>query len=200
MSALSPTAYAGRALASTSKVGQAQFDGNDFTVTQAGKVSLKAASIATGDIANDAVTSAKLSADTIQYATVTLTNANIKALAATQITLVAAPGAGFALEFVSAMLKLNAGSEALTEAGDNLGIKYTNAAGVQVCTTIECTGFIDQTVDTYTNAVPKADNIVAASACENKALVLDNLGSEFAGNASNDATMDIGIAYRVHAL
>lgn len=138
---------------------------------------------------------------TIRYATVTLTNSEIKNLAATQIELVAAPGAGKTIEFVSAVLKLNAGSEALTESDDNLEIKYTDASGVSVSGAIEATGFIDQTVDTYTTAVGKTDTIVAATGAENQALVLDNSGSgEYAGNASNDATLSVAVAYRVHTL
>ncbi len=136
----------------------------------------------------------------IRYAEVSLTNAEIKALAASPKELVAAPGAGKTVEFVSALLKLNAGTEVLTEAGDNLAVKYTDASGVAVSQTIETTGFIDQAVDTYTNAVPVADAIVAATGCENQALVLDNLLAEFGGNASADATMTIGVAYRVHTL
>lgn len=165
--------------ASDSQIGVASFALEDFDVT-AGNVALKES---LPSVAN-----------------VTLSNAEIKALATTPIELVAAPGAGKVVQLVGALIKLNAGSEALTESGDNMGIKYTDASGVQVCTNIECTGFIDQTVDTYTNAVPSADAIVAATGAENQALVLDNLGSNFAGNASADATMDIQVMYRVVAI
>lgn len=139
--------------------------------------------------------------DTIQQAQVTLTAAQIKALAATQITLVAAPGAGKAVHFMGALLKLNYGSEVFTESADNLVIKYTNASGVAVSDVIECTGFIDQSADTITSAVPVKDAIVAASACENQALVIDNNGDgEFGGNASNDSTISIDVSYRVVTL
>ncbi len=137
----------------------------------------------------------------IRYTEVALTAAEIKALAATQKELVAAPGAGKVIEFVSAILKLGAGSEVLTESADNLEIKYTDASGVSVTGAIESTGFIDQAVDTYTSAIAKTDTIVAATGCENKALVLDNSGDgEIAGNASDDATLTVGVAYRVHTL
>lgn len=137
----------------------------------------------------------------LQWADVSLTATEIKALATTPIELVAAPAAGSAILFMGASLKLvYGGNNAFTESGDNLGIKYTDASGVQVCTTIECTGFIDQTADTYTNAVPSADNIVAASAAEAAALVLDNLGNNFAGNAADDNTLEIRTYYLVQAL
>lgn len=132
----------------------------------------------------------------VEMVEVTLTAAEVKALAATQKTLVAAPGAGKMLQFISATLKLNYGSEAFTESADNLAIKYTDDSGVAVSQTIESTGFIDQTADTYTNALPALNAIVAASAAENQPLVLDNTGDgEIAGNASNDSTLTVAIVY-----
>src|SRR3954462_11707948 len=88
----------------------------------------------------------------INVATVTLTNAEIKALRATPKTLVAAPGAGKMLEFVSAQLKLVAGANVLTESTANLAVKYTDGSGAAVSQTIECTGFIDQAANTMTSA------------------------------------------------
>ena len=124
---------------------------------------------------------------------------DITALAATPIELVPAPGAGQSLELVGAILKLEAGTEVLTESADNLEIKYTNAAGVSVTGAIEMTGFIDQAVDTQTSALPILDAIVASSAAENKALVLDNSGDgEIAGNASEDAKLVLMVTYRTH--
>jgi len=213
--------YTGRIRASESRLGDVQFDSADFSVTD-GLVSLSA----TGNLENLAADSGSLtpasasitvaggdSVDTsgsgstltvavqdeaIKWIKVSLTAAEIKALAASQKTLIAAPGANKAIHFLGALLKLNAGSEVLTESADNLVIKYTDDSGVAVSGVIESTGFIDQSSDTYTNATPVADAIVAASACENQALVLDNNGDgEIAGNASNDATLDVHISYRI---
>lgn len=156
-------------------------------------------SVATSAIADNAVTSEKLDISTIQYAAVSVSNSEIKALRATPKTLVSAPGAGKYLELVSAVLFLDYGTNALTESTANLAVKYNNGSGVQVSQTIESTGFIDQTADTATSCLPKIDAIVAKSGCENKALVLHNLGAgEISGNAGNDSTLRVKIAYRVH--
>jgi len=138
----------------------------------------------------------------LQYADVTLTSAEVKALAATQITLVAAQGANTLIKFMGAVLKLNyGGSNAFTESSITFAVKYTDDTGVQVSQAIEATGWIDQTADTYTTAEPKIDAIVAASAGENKPLVLDNLGAgEVAGNAANDNTVTIRVFYQVMSI
>lgn len=140
----------------------------------------------------------KTQGSNLHTASVTLTNAEIKALAASPKELVAAPGAGKLLEFVSAMLILTAGTEVLTEADDNLAIEYDDGSAVAASGTIEATGFIDQAADTVTNALPAADAIDASADIVNKNLALVNLADEFAGNATADATMEVIITYRVH--
>ena len=135
----------------------------------------------------------------MKFADVVIANADLKALRATPKTLVPAPGSGKVLEFLSAVLVLAAGSNALTESTANLAVKYQNAAGVQVSQTIEMTGFIDQTTHQVTYALPKLDPITARTGCENQPLVLHNLGAgEIAGNAANDATLRVKVSYRVH--
>lgn len=137
----------------------------------------------------------------LQYADVTLSNSEIKNLAATQIELVAAQGAGTIIQFMGATLKLNYGSNAFTESADNLVIKYVNASGAAASEVIECTGFIDATADTYTFAIPVKDPIIAAATGENAALVIDNNGDgEFGGNAANDNTIDVRVYYLVHSI
>jgi len=136
----------------------------------------------------------------VQYTEIALTNAQIKALRATPITLVAAPGAGRVLEFISAVLLLDyGGTNAFTETADNLAVKYNNGSGAAASETIETTGWIDQTADTMTIAVARNDQIVAKSGCENLPLVLHNTGDgEIGGNAANDNVIRVKVAFRIH--
>ena len=154
--------------------------------------------IATADIANNAVTSAKLDVATVQYAEVSLTNAQMLALRATPVELVAVPGAGKVIEFISAELLFDY-TGAYTETADNMAIKYTDGSGTAVSETIEATGFVDATADTLIKVAPAASAAIAKSACENKKLVLHNTGDgEYGGgNAAN--AMRVKVAYRVHA-
>jgi hypothetical protein len=130
----------------------------------------------------------------VRFAEVSLSSANILALRATPITLVAAPGAGYLLEFCGAVLLLDATATAYVESSANLSIRYTGTSGAKVSDDIEATGFIDQTADTMTTARPKLDQIVAKSGCENQALVLHNLGAgEY---TTGTGVMRVKIAYR----
>jgi hypothetical protein len=130
-----------------------------------------------------------------RYAEVAISSSEILALRATPKTLVAAPGAGLLLEFLSILLLLDATATAYVESSANLGVKYTNGSGVQVSDTIEATGFITQTTDTITTGQAKTDAIVAKSGCENQALVLHNLGAgEY---TTGTGTLRAKVAYRV---
>jgi hypothetical protein len=136
-------------------------------------------------------------------ATISLSNADIKALATTPITLAAAPGANKWLEFVSAVLILNYGSEVLAEpsAPDDLAIRYINGSGILVATW-DTTPFITINQDALINVFPaffgtSAGTVVTGNLV-NKPLVLVNTGTDYTGNASEDTTMQIEIVYRLH--
>jgi len=139
------------------------------------------------------------SGSVIYHDTVELTNAQIKALRAAPKTLVAAPGAGYVLELVSAVLILDYGTNGLTETADNLVIEYATS-GQDATAAIETTGFIDVTADQMAFVNPAGIATVAAANTANKALQLFNTGDgEIAGNAANDTTMTVKVAYRIHA-
>jgi len=134
----------------------------------------------------------------INVATVELTNAEIKALATTSKELIAAPGSGYFIEVIQATLILDYGSNALTAgSSDDLVIEY--GGGQDITGTIESTSFITATADTLCLVQPAGIANVAASNIVNKAVQLTNTGSDFAGNAGNDTTMTVLIAYRTHA-
>lgn len=148
------------------------------------------------DVAGALTVTGEIASPTIQRVTVTISNSEIKNLAATQKELVAAE-AGVLHVFEGALLKLNYGSEVLTESTDNMIINYVDASGVAASGSIESTGFIDAAADTYV-WVPSV-GIAAGTDAQlvNTALVLDNAGDgEFGGNASNDTTITAYVYYR----
>jgi hypothetical protein len=143
------------------------------------------------------VTSAAYETPTLQTASVDISAAELNALRATAKELVAAPGAGLVIEFVSIVLLLDYGTVGFTESADNIAVKYDNKTGVQVSEDIEATGFIDQTADTMTTGRAKLNVIAAKTACENKALCLHNTGDgEWGG--SGDSVIRAKVMYRVH--
>ncbi len=133
----------------------------------------------------------------IRIARVTLTNANMLALRATPITLVAAPGANKRIQYLGATLNLDASAGAYTETADNMAVKFTNGSGVAVSATIEATGFVDQAAKMHSQSIPVVDAIVAEAGCVNQALVLHNTGDgEYGGgNAAN--SLVVNVTYRV---
>jgi hypothetical protein len=129
--------------------------------------------------------------------TVTLTNAEMLALRATPKTLVAAPGAGYFLEFISAVVLFDY-TAAYTESADNMQVKIGDASGAAVSETIEATGLVDATADIMLPVKSAASALVTKANGENKALVLHNTGDgEYGGgNAAN--VVRVKVAYRRH--
>ncbi|MBT7929854.1 hypothetical protein HN682_08075 [Candidatus Peregrinibacteria bacterium] len=166
------------------------FIGDDGTPANNAKVTM------TGDVTMDKTGFTVIGNQNFKSLTLNLTAADIKGMAAAPFEMLPAPGAGQGYVFMGASLYLVAGSEVLTEAGDNMAFRYTDGSGVIVSETIESTGFIDNAADIFTNAIPVKDTIVAKTGIENQALVLDNTGgAEFAGNASNDAELRVTVYY-----
>jgi len=129
----------------------------------------------------------------------TILSAAVKTLRATPVTLVTAPGAGFFVEFVYALLWLDYSTDVFTESTANLVVRYTGTSGAIASQVIECTGFIDQAADTLTNSYAKIDCIIPAASLVNAPLVLHNNGAgEYAGNASGLSLLKVRTYYRVH--
>jgi hypothetical protein len=130
-----------------------------------------------------------------QCVTVTLTSAQVKALKATPITLVPAPGADLAVVPTRINLVVNyGGTNAFTEAADDLSIGY--ATGAELLE-IESTGLIDQTNDEWRTISFSSVLTETFIPEENKAVVVTNLDDEFAGNAGADNTIQVKLWYVV---
>lgn len=150
--------------------------------------------VRTEHILDDAVTSRKLDEPTVQYADVEISSAEILALYTTPKELVAAPGAGKVLEFVSLLLALDFNTTAYTiGTATNLQVKYTDGAGAAVSTTRAATGFLDATGD----ALSSLDKLEATVAPAVNAPLVLTLG--VANVTAGDSPIHAKVAYRVHA-
>lgn len=127
-----------------------------------------------------------------------MTSLVVKALRATPITLVAAPGAGFTLRAKWIQLFADyGGTNAWTESTANLDVRYVGVAS-PVFMTVETTAFIDQTADMITSTLIGGDKIVSKANGENKGIELFNNGAgEIAGNAANDNVLRWKLAYTI---
>lgn len=171
------------------------------TVEGVGEISTDSEAIAKTVSTNKFLVPSNMAANGfIQFTDVSLTAVQIKLLATVPHELVPAPAAGEVILFLTALLKLVIGSEVLTETANTLAFRYTDGSGVIVSAPVECTAFIDAAVDTYTNANEALNNIVVATGIEGQALVLDNPGANFAGNASNDATLEVRTYFITQAI
>ncbi len=122
----------------------------------------------------------------------TITSAQLLALNATPQEIVAAPGAGKMLEFVSMAVHKPAGTAyAGVAGGEDLAVKYTNGSGAQVNTSLETTGFVDQT--TAQTRITRAI-VTEYTPVENAALVLQLLSGEI---TTGDSPLYLTVRYRV---
>ncbi len=122
-----------------------------------------------------------------------LTSQEVKALAATNIDLVPAPGSGLALvpTGVYYFLDRNAAYDDAAADGDLiLAYKTTQTALI----TTQADSFIDAAADRGTYEVPAVGDFVPEA---NTAIVLDNDGAEFTGDASHLNTLLVRVYYRI---
>ncbi|MBA7467766.1 hypothetical protein ES707_02987 [subsurface metagenome] len=130
----------------------------------------------------------------IRYAEVEISAADILALFTTAKELVAAPGAGKVLEFISLELALDYVSAAYgtTNVG-NIAVRYTDASGAAVSVDLASVGFIDEEADQLRLLMKLATNVTPVV---NAALVLAVDGT--ADPTGGDSPIHAKIAYRVH--
>jgi len=139
---------------------------------------------------------------TVQYATLSITNAQMLAIASTPITLVAAQGAGTVVELLSGELFFDH-TTAYVEpsAPDDLVVRYIDGTGTIVSQDVDATGFLTAAGDAVCRVAPLSGAIqvgILKAACDNQALVLHNTGGNYTGgNVAN--IVRARIAYRVHS-
>jgi hypothetical protein len=118
-----------------------------------------------------------------------ITSAQVLALFATPITVMAAPGAGLAIIPLRMQLYKPAGTAyAGIAAGEDLVLKYTNAAGAQCSGVVETTGFMDQaTAQTRMVGMPGSTGATAGdyAPVANAAVVLHLLTGEIITGTSD---------------
>lgn len=128
---------------------------------------------------------------------VTITTAQVLALNATPITLVAAPGANKALIFEGAVVfyDFNTAAYGGIAVGEDLSIKYTGSTGLEV-SQVEATGFIDQASDQVRYAQPHraASGNNSITPVANAPLVLHMLVGEV---ITGDGPLKLRVYYRV---
>jgi len=132
----------------------------------------------------------------IATADVTISTAELLALNATPKTLVAAPGAGYAIIPVDVQLMLDYNSAAYNgiAAGEDLEVRYTNGSG-QLVATVETTGFLDATADAYRHVYPAST--AATVPVSNAALVMNLASAEI---ATGNSPLKVRVRYRTVAL
>lgn len=129
----------------------------------------------------------------VSVAEVTLTSAQLLALRATPVALLAAPGAGKVYLLNRVLFKLNWNTTAYTVANTNFALTL-GAAGTAVGAVVATPAIMTQTADSlYTMLTPDTLGVSAVANDANKALVIANTGSaEF---LAGDSTLSVRIWY-----
>lgn len=150
------------------------------------------------------VSSASTSVGLLQLATITLTNAQIKALHGTPVEVIAAPGSGKGIVVVGATAKfIYGGTNAFTaSAGQTINLYYNNT-GAQITSP---SAFISNTmiVGTFNRFSMNTGLNINATLAQSPG-VLDNVNvaaynpsaTEITGNAANDNTISLTVSYYI---
>ena len=130
--------------------------------------------------------------DLILTAKVALTSANIKAMNATPVQIIAAPGADAAIEFLSAVIHYeHDGSYDYTNGGD---VTFKIADGATVSNAISAANSFGASGDKLTQCVG-LDTANGIALTANKALQITNADAAFAGDGTGTAT--VHVSYRI---
>ena len=125
-----------------------------------------------------------------------ITNAQIKALRTTPITVIAAQGSGKMISIISATVKFNYGGSNVFVTGGNLELHINNTSGIlySAWNSAIYTGSVD---NIYGVVGPQANGATTQGVMENLPVVLTTASSNPTGNAANDNTLLINILYQV---
>jgi hypothetical protein len=128
----------------------------------------------------------------MKNAVVTITSAQLLALHTTPISVIAAPGAGLAIDVVSCVLTYHYNTTAYTINGStNLTLNFTNASGAAITTTLATTGLIDQTANVSIDFKAVTTNVT----------MVVNAAVVFCLAAANptlgDGTLVLNVLYRI---
>lgn len=129
--------------------------------------------------------------------TVTIANAAVRTLNATPVTLLPAPGAGFAYLVDRVVAKLDYATAAFDDAaaGEDLAFKYTDGGGAQLTSPVDHDGFANASADVVRAVAPVAELTLLANA----AVVAHILSGEWY-SAAGGSDLVITLHYRIVAV
>lgn len=146
-------------------------------------------------------TSAAASGGGVLHAKVVITSAQVKALRASPITIVAAGGSGTIIKPISLFAKLTYGGNNAFTNGQAIDVSYgaagsSAAGGTDMITAV---GIVKTTNQLFgTGVVEFIGNGSTYANYHNLPLVCENIGgSEITGNAANDNTLTIEVIYYI---
>lgn len=146
-------------------------------------------------LAAASVNSTAMSGRVLKYTdAIAVSSAELLALAASPKTIVAAPGAGYALVLAHGFIEYIYGATAytITAGGDDMALRYKDGTGALCSVTLDTAGFIDQVVNEYRTIKPLTTDVVLTP---NEALVLDNIGAN--EWTQGDGTLNVHLWYRI---
>jgi hypothetical protein len=136
----------------------------------------------------------------LSYTTVTLTSAQIKALHATPIQIIAAQGAGKVVVVISAWAKLIYGGTNVFTAGASqfISVYYGTAVNIMNTTGVAINSLITNNATSYSSGILVNLTTAGVSFYENVAINCYNASAtEITGNAANNNTITITALYYV---
>jgi hypothetical protein len=129
---------------------------------------------------------------------ITLTNAQIKALNATPITVINAPGSNKVLYVTSCMAKLNYGGTSAFTAAASQTITLQYSGGTNIISAVCSNAFITSTASQIMGTINGGQDQIAYSTITNSSITVKNpVATEITGNAANDNTITLLINYQI---